>query len=130
MADVIARQMLYALFVMWQMLLPRGRWLSSFVWQMLLPMECGRSEDLLRSEEHHIEEPLTRCKYPTWAINKAKMKTKTAANNNKKNKNTNNNIQRPHIVIPYYQGISESIEKACSEYGVQMSREETQSKTS
>ena len=42
MADVIARQMLYALFGMWQMLLPRGRWLSSFVWQMLLPMECGR----------------------------------------------------------------------------------------
>ena len=31
MADVIARQMLYALFGMWQMLLPRGRWLSSFV---------------------------------------------------------------------------------------------------
>ena len=30
MADVIAWQMLYALLGMWQMLLPRGRWLSSF----------------------------------------------------------------------------------------------------
>ena len=48
MADVIARQMLYALFGMWQMLLPRCRWLSSFVfladviangmWQMFLPL--------------------------------------------------------------------------------------------
>ena len=33
---------------------------------------------------------------------------------------TNNNMQRPHIVIPYYQGISESIKKACCEYGVQV----------
>ena len=49
------------------------------------------------------------------------MKTKTAANNNKRRNNTNNNnIQRPHIVIPYYQGISESMKKGCSEYGVQV----------
>ena len=48
------------------------------------------------------------------------MKTKTAANrnNNRNNNITNNNIQRPHIVIPYYQGISESMKKECSEYGV------------
>ena len=44
----------------------------------------GSNKELLNSEEHHLEEALTRCKYPTWAINKAKMKTKTAANNNKK----------------------------------------------
>ena len=44
---------------------------------------CSNKE-LLRSEEHYLEEALTRCKYPTWAINNAKMKTKTAANNNKK----------------------------------------------
>ena len=57
-----------------------------------------------------------------YALNKAKMKTKTAANgnNNRNNNNTNNNTQRPHIVIPYYQGISESMKKACSEYGVQV----------
>ena len=49
------------------------------------------------------------------------MKTKTAANNNKRRNNiTSNNIQRPHIVISYYQGISESMKKACSEYGVQV----------
>ena len=79
-------------------------------------------KELLRSEVHHTEEALKRCKYPTWALNKAKMKTKTAANrnNNRNNNTTNNSTQRPHIVIPYYQGISESMKKACSEYGVQV----------
>ena len=79
-------------------------------------------KELLRSEVHHIEEALKRCKYPTWALNKAKLKTKTAANrnNNRNNNNTNNNTQRPHIVIPYYQGISDRMKKACSEYGVQV----------
>ena len=38
----------------------------------------------------------------------------------KRNNNTSNNIQRPHIVIPYYQGISQSMKKTCSEYGVQV----------
>ena len=36
MADVIAWQMLYALFGMWKMLLPRGGWLSSFLFFILL----------------------------------------------------------------------------------------------
>ena len=57
MADVIAMQMLYALFRMWKMLLPRGRWLSSFVlladvnangmWQMFLPLQCIATIDWL-----------------------------------------------------------------------------------
>ena len=57
MADVIARQMLYALFGMWQMLLPQGRWLFSFVfladviangmWQMFLPLQCIATIDWL-----------------------------------------------------------------------------------
>ena len=92
---------------------------------------CSNAE-LLKLEEKYLEEALTRCKYPAWAINKAKMKTRTAANNNqKRNNNTSNSIQRPHIVIPYYQGISESMKKTCSEYGVQVTlREVTQPKTS
>ena len=81
---------------------------------------CSNPE-LLKQEEKHLEEALTRCKYPAWALNKAKMKTRTVTNNNKRStKNTGNNIQRPHIVIPYYQGISESMKKTCSEYGVQV----------
>ena len=53
---------------------------------------CSNTEPL-KQEEKHLEEALTRCKYPAWALNKAKMKTKTAAKNNQKsNKNTGNNI--------------------------------------
>ena len=44
---------------------------------------CSNNE-LLKLEEQHLEEALTRCKYSTWAINKAKMKTRTAANNKKR----------------------------------------------
>ena len=93
---------------------------------------CSNPE-LLKQEEKDLEKALTGCKYPTWALNKAKMKTGTVANNTKKGtKNTGNNIQRPHIVTPYYQGISENMKKI---HAVNMeykfpSREETQSKTS
>ena len=49
------------------------------------------------------------------------MKTRTDSNKNRtRNNNTSSNIQKPHIVIPYYQGISESLKKTCSEYGVQV----------
>ena len=30
------------------------------------------SEDLLKTEEKHLQEARKRCKYPAWAINKAK----------------------------------------------------------
>ena len=40
------------------------------------------NEDLLKSEEKHLQEALKRCKYPAWALNKVKMKTRTASNKN------------------------------------------------
>ena len=46
---------------------------------------CSDNE-MLKLEEQHLEEALTRYKYPAWEINKAKMKTRTAANNNNKKK--------------------------------------------
>ena len=79
------------------------------------------SPELLQEEEKHLKQALTRCKYPAWAMNKVKMKIKATANNNSKGtKNSGNNIQKPHMVIPYYKGISESIKKTCSEHGVQV----------
>ena len=78
------------------------------------------SPELLQEEEKHLKQALTRCKYPAWAMDKVKMKTKaTASNNSKGTKNSGNNIQK-HMVIPYYKGISESIKKTCSEHGVQV----------
>ena len=81
---------------------------------------CSKPE-LLQHEEKHLKQALTRCKYPAWALNKVKMKSRNVANNTKKgNKKTSSTIQRPHMVILYYQGISESMKKTCSEYVVQV----------
>ena len=79
------------------------------------------SPELLQQEEEHLKQAFTRCKYPAWALNKVKIKTKaTAIKNSRGTKNSGNSIQKPYIVIPYYKGISESINKTCSKHGVQV----------
>ena len=79
------------------------------------------SPELLQQEEEHLKQALTRCKYPALALNKAKMKTKATANKSSRGtKNSGNNIQKPHMVIPYYKGISESKKKTYSKHGVQV----------
>ena len=30
------------------------------------------------------------------------------------------NYQQPYLVVPYYQGLSESVKKTCNKYGVQV----------
>ena len=79
------------------------------------------SPELLQQEEEHLKQALTRCKYPSWALNRVKIKTKATANKNSRGtKNPGNNIWKPHMVILYYKGISESIKKTCSKHGVQV----------
>ena len=80
------------------------------------------SPQLLQQEENHLQQALTRCIYPAWAPNKTKMKTKATANKNSRDTNNSgkNNIQKPHMVIPYYKGISENIKKTCSKHGLQV----------
>ena len=80
---------------------------------------------LLQEEEHHLFQAIKRCKYPTWAINRAKVSSQNP-NQNTTRRNTNqsgqNNIsnQNLYMVIPYYQGLSESIKKSCKKFGVQV----------
>ena len=77
---------------------------------------------LLKQEEGHLHS-LTKCKYPAWAFNRIKIKsrsqTQKKSSNNKKNTGTDN-IQKPHIVVPYHRGFSESFKKVCSNHGVQV----------
>ena len=81
---------------------------------------CSRPE-LLQQEEDHLKQALTSCKYPAWSVNKVKIKTKATANKNSRGqKNSSNNIQKPHMVIPYYKGISKSIKNTYSKHGVQV----------
>ena len=52
-------------------------------WQMLLPSGktiCSRPH-MLQKEEDDLSKELTRCKYPTRAINRVKMKMRTPAQN-------------------------------------------------
>ena len=85
---------------------------------------CSNPE-LLQKEKDHLRKALTKCKYPKWALDKVEKKVNRssrqvidggtnnaqAANHEVKNKG--------HIVIPYTQGLCESIKKICGRYGIQ-----------
>ena len=83
----------------------------------------GSSPELLQKEEKHLHQALTRCNYPVWALNRAKIRSK-ARKTRKQNPNTNdsasNQNQRPYMVVPYYKGVSESLKKICGNHGVQV----------
>ena len=81
--------------------------------------------ELLQKEKDHLRKALTKCKYPKWALDKVEGRldrsssqvvdggtnNAQAANHEVKNKG--------HIVIPYTQGLCESIKKICGRYGIQ-----------
>ena len=85
---------------------------------------CSKPE-LLQQEKDHLRKALTKCKYPKWALDKVEKRLNRStrqvsdggtngaqsANNEVKNKG--------HIVIPYTQGLCESIKKICGSYGIQ-----------
>ena len=78
---------------------------------------------LLQQEEDHLYRALTKCKYPAWALNRIKMKTRNPAHNKNRSNKTNsgrNNNQNAYIIVPYYKGLSESLKKVCSKHGVQV----------
>ena len=65
---------------------------------------------------------LKNCNYPMWALNRIKIKMNRSAHKNKNKPRTTqqNNTPKPYITVPYYRGLSESIKKRCSSYGVQV----------
>ena len=93
--------------------------------------------ELFNKEIQHLGEALSRCKYPKWALDKVQSKFITSnwedgntqqdnrsQRDNSENGNTTEGIPKDkpsicHIVIPYTQGIGESIKKNCSKYGIQ-----------
>ena len=83
---------------------------------------CSNQEMLLK-EEQHLFQALKKCKYPTWALNRVKLRCQ---NPSKKSKNSNQNKQNNqtrrnlYMVVPYYKGLSESIKRSCSRFGVQV----------
>ena len=83
---------------------------------------CSKPQ-LLKQEEDHLNRAVTRCEYPAWALNRIRIKSRSQiqkkSSNTKKNTGTNN-IQKPHIVVPYHRGLSESFKKVCSNHGMQV----------
>ena len=89
---------------------------------------CSNPE-LLKKEKEHLRKALTKCKYPKWALDKVEKrlnKPSSEANDGVSNQGTNSTPaatrevkSKGHIVIPYTQGLCESIKKICGRYGIQ-----------
>ena len=49
-----------------------------------------------------------------------KMNSTAHKNKNKAGSTQQNNTPRPHITVPYYRALSESVKQRCKNYGVQV----------
>ena len=77
----------------------------------------------------HLRKALTQCKYPKWALDKVEKRLNKSSReaidgvNNQGTTDTQavtNEVKtKDHIVIPYTQGLCESIKKICGSYGIQ-----------
>ena len=89
---------------------------------------CSNPE-LLKKEKEHLRKALTKYKYPKWALDKVEKRLNqpsSEANDGVSNQGTNSTPaatrevkSKGHIVIPYTQGLCESIKKICGRYGIQ-----------
>ena len=78
----------------------------------------------LQEEEEHLYKTFKKCKYPTLALNRVKLRNQTSApkkKNNNRNSNPNNNKdQKPHITVPYHQGLRKSFKRTCKKYDIEV----------
>ena len=87
--------------------------------------QCAARPELLQQEKDHLRMALTKCKYPKWALDKVEKRlnqsTRQATDGGTTGAQpaTNEVKNKGHIVIPYTQGLCESIKKICGRYGIQ-----------
>ena len=79
----------------------------------------------LQKEEQNLYNSLKRCKYATWALNRVKMMSQAPApkknkSNNKNSDHNNIRVQKPHITVPYHQGLSENFKRTCKKYCIEV----------
>ena len=85
---------------------------------------CSKHE-LLQKEKDHLRRALTKCNYPKWALDKVEKRLNkstrqaTDGGTTGAQPTTNEATNKGHIVIPYTQGLCESIKKICGRYGIQ-----------
>ena len=78
---------------------------------------CSNPE-LLQKEKEHLRKALTKCNYPKWALDKVEKRLNKSSSqvNDRGNHNAQSANQgvpsKGHIVIPYTQGLCESIKRS------------------
>ena len=86
---------------------------------------CSKPE-LLQQERDHLRKALTKCKYSKWALDKVEKRLNRSTRQVNDGGTTgaqpatNEFKNKGHIVIPYTQGLCESINKICGRYGIQI----------
>ena len=81
--------------------------------------------ELLQQEKDHLRKALTKCKYPKWALDKVEKRLNKSTRQVSDGGTTGaqpatiEGKNKGHIVIPYTQGLCESINKICGRYGIQ-----------
>ena len=59
------------------------------------------NQDVLHKEEQHLFQALKKCKYPTWALNRVKMRCQNSNNwRNNDNQQNNKSMKNPYMVVP------------------------------
>ena len=89
------------------------------------PSTVYSNPELLQKEKEHLRKAVTNCKYPKWALDKVEKRLNRSSR--QVNDGGNNNAQsanhevqnKGHFVIPYTQGLCESIKKICGRHGIQ-----------
>ena len=79
------------------------------------------NQDQLKEELTYVERTLTACKYPSWTIQRMKLKKNTPKQNRNINRtNRSNDTNRTSITVPYNKGLSESFKNIGRKYGIQV----------
>ena len=86
---------------------------------------------LLQEEEDHLNKALKRCKYPDRALSRANIHQKKKKNTNQGTTNRRGNNNKPHIVVPYIQGMGRAAKIFAESMGlISISKELIPSRTS
>ena len=86
---------------------------------------CSTTQYLQR-EEKHLNQTLKKCKYPSWAINRAQNEDQEQQQVTTPIEGlaipTQLSLRTPkiNIAVPYHQCLSESIKRTCKKYGIQV----------
>ena len=80
--------------------------------------EVCSTKQQLEEEQEHIQQALSLCKYPRWALNRIEKKTRVHTLSRNKGKRLTDNstksiTRRTYITVPYSKGLSESFKNTC-----------------